>query len=307
MSSDARSPERQSAGKKAKLGGSKLSDTYKQELGSERGLVNSWNEWDQLEEIIVGTASMAVIPPKEPAFEMKVKDSGKLDLLAEGGYRTAASIKAANDQLQHFTELLEGEGCIVRRPDETIDFNVPVKTPDFEVPCQNTSACPRDLLLTLGNEVIEATMSWRSRFFEYRPYRGVLNEYFKRDPGMLWTCAPKPLMRDDLYRKDYPQDYSQSNRDMVKDHVYLTSEVEPVFDAADVMRFGKDIFVHMGFTTNNGGFEWLRRHSAARGMRAHQLHFPDDMCPFHCDATFVPLRPYLALENPVPSMLPPQR
>ena len=48
-------------------------------------IVNSWNEWDQLEEIIVGTASLAVIPPVEPAFEMKVKDSGKLDLLAQGG------------------------------------------------------------------------------------------------------------------------------------------------------------------------------------------------------------------------------
>ena len=33
----------------------------------------------------MGTASMAVIPPNEPAFEMKVKDSGKLGLLAEGG------------------------------------------------------------------------------------------------------------------------------------------------------------------------------------------------------------------------------
>jgi hypothetical protein len=34
------------------------------------GLVNSWNEWDRLEEIIVGTASLAVIPPREPAFEV---------------------------------------------------------------------------------------------------------------------------------------------------------------------------------------------------------------------------------------------
>ena len=48
------------------------------------------------------------------------------------GYRSAHSIKAANDQLQHFVELLEGEGCIVRRPDE-MDFNVSVKTPDWEV------------------------------------------------------------------------------------------------------------------------------------------------------------------------------
>ena len=35
------------------------------------GLVNTWNEWDQLEEIIVGTASMAVIPPIEPALILK--------------------------------------------------------------------------------------------------------------------------------------------------------------------------------------------------------------------------------------------
>ena len=94
-------------------------------------------------------------------------------------------------------------------------------------------------------------MSWRSRFFEYRPYRGILNDYYKRDPKMLWTCAPKPLMRDELYRADYPQDYGPANKALVKDHVYLTSEAEPVFDAADIMRFGKDVFVHMGFTTNN--------------------------------------------------------
>jgi len=35
------------------------------------GLVNTWNEWDQLEEIIVETASMAVIPPIEPALILK--------------------------------------------------------------------------------------------------------------------------------------------------------------------------------------------------------------------------------------------
>lgn len=73
----------------------------------------------------------------------------------------------------------------MRRPDG-IDFNVPVKTPDFEVPRQNTSACPRDLLLILGNEVIEATMSWRSRFFEYRPYRGILKDCVCPLPLVHW-------------------------------------------------------------------------------------------------------------------------
>jgi glycine amidinotransferase len=92
-----------------------------------------------------------------------------------------------------------------------------------------------------------------------------------------------------------------------REHIYLTSEEEPVFDAADIMKFGRDIFVHMGSTTNEFGFDWLRRHCRARGIRAHKLHFPDDMCPFHCDATFVPLRPYLAMENPARPMEPYER
>lgn len=64
------------------------------------------------------------------------------------GYRTASSIKAANDQLQHFVELLEGEGVVVRRPEE-LDFNVSVKTPDFEVPRMNTSGA--DILRACGD------------------------------------------------------------------------------------------------------------------------------------------------------------
>lgn len=39
--------------------------------------------------------------------------------------------------------------------------------------------------------------SWRSRFFEYRPYRTILNDYFKRDPLFRWEAAPRPLMTDD--------------------------------------------------------------------------------------------------------------
>ena len=56
---------------------------------------------------------------------------------------------------------------------------------------------PRDILMVVGDEIIEAPMAWRSRFFEYRAYRPLLKEYFKR--GAKWTTAPKPLMSDDLY------------------------------------------------------------------------------------------------------------
>lgn len=56
---------------------------------------------------------------------------------------------------------------------------------------------PRDILLVVGNEIIEAPMAWRSRFFEYRAYRPLIKEYFRK--GAKWTTAPKPTMADELY------------------------------------------------------------------------------------------------------------
>ena len=51
--------------------------------------------------------------------------------------------------------------------------------------------------MVIGNEIIESPMAWRSRFFEYRAYRKLMTEYFKK--GAIITTAPKPLMTEDLY------------------------------------------------------------------------------------------------------------
>ena len=40
-------------------------------------IVNSWNEWDALKHVIVGTVENSNVPPMEPALEPKLsKDSG---------------------------------------------------------------------------------------------------------------------------------------------------------------------------------------------------------------------------------------
>ena len=39
---------------------------------------------------------------------------------------------------------------------------------------------------------------------------------------------------------------------------FVTTEEEPLFDAADVLRFGRDLVVQHGFTTNLKGIDWLR-------------------------------------------------
>ena len=66
----------------------------------------------------------------------------------------------------------------VRRP-EMVDFSQDYKTPDFEVASGMYAAMPHDILMVIGNEIIEAPMAWRSRFLEYRAYRPLLKEYFK--------------------------------------------------------------------------------------------------------------------------------
>ncbi len=59
------------------------------------------------------------------------------------------------------------------------------------------AAMPRDILTVIGDEIIEAPMAWRARFFEYRAYRSIIKDYFNR--GAKWTTAPKPQMSDELY------------------------------------------------------------------------------------------------------------
>lgn len=61
---------------------------------------------------------------------------------------------------------------------------------------------PRDILMVVGNEIIEAPMAWRARFFEYRAYRPLIKEYFRN--GAKWTTAPKPTMADELYDQVRP-------------------------------------------------------------------------------------------------------
>ena len=63
------------------------------------------------------------------------------------------------------------------------------------------NACPRDVLMVVEDEVIESPMAWRSRAFEYYPYRKLLNKYFKE--GSRWTAGPRPCMNDSLYVKVY--------------------------------------------------------------------------------------------------------
>jgi glycine amidinotransferase len=258
-------------------------------------LVNSWNEWDPLEEVIVGIADNAYYEPTEPGSKPQVRNRPQAPFPT--GPKPREAIDRANEELAGLAALLESRGVTVRRP-EPYDFSSPLRTPAFEVPNQYCSVCPRDVMITLGDEILEATMSRRARYFEYQVYRKLVYEYWNSDPAMTWAVGPKPSMADGMYREEFWQWSLEERHKQMHKFEFCVSQDEVAFDAADMCRFGRDVLVQESMTTNRAGIRWLTRHLEQRSLRVHTVHFPLDFFPTHIDATFIPLRPGLVLTNP---------
>jgi glycine amidinotransferase len=258
--------------------------------------VSSWNEWDPLKHVIVGRADGTMVQAPEPACQ---RNWPKYDFpLGTYGPLPKEMEEKANEQLDNFADMLEKRGICVDRP-TPMDFSQTVQTPDWVQESMFGVMPPRDLLLTVGNEILEATMSQRSRWFEYIAYRPLLEQYFKEDPDFKWEAAPKPRLTDESYFVDFwpefeKKEYEQQLEDYTYKKQWGLKEKEPLFDAADIGRFGKDLFVQRSTVTNAGGIDWLRRHFPDH--RVHEVTFKEPG-PMHIDATFVPVRPGLAISN----------
>lgn len=267
-------------------------------------VVNAWNEWDPLQRVIVGHCEGTCIPAPEPAWEYECPNGGFP--LGSYGEMPRDLTDAANEQMDNFAKVLESRGIIVDRA-IPIDFNQVSSTPDWEIPCMHGCMSPRDVLMTIGNEILECTMSHRSRWYEYLCYRPILEQYFKDDPKFQWASAPKPRLTDASFVKDFYHNYlltftEEERNEHWRKHEYQLTEKEPLFDAADGCRFGKDIFWHASAVTNKAGFNWLKRHLAERGIRIHPVQFDPagrDYLPWHIDIYLLPIRPGLLIYNPV--------
>ena len=264
------------------------------------GPVCAFTEWDPLEEVIVGVADNACEPEVgvDPVWQYLFHSDDKE--LARRGKYPLSLVQEGCKELDNLTRVLKNEGVTVRRP-EPAAFDEPFSAPGaFKVPNGFNATCPRDIVMTLGNSIIEAPMGLRTRFFEYHSYRPLIQEYFMG--GSNWVTAPKGIMSDRLYDMKYPVDANSVERkQMIEQHKYVTTEEEPVWDAADLMRMGKDIFFQRSFVSNAFGIEWFRRTFSPQGYRVHTMH-SEDTVPKHIDCTLLPLRPGLALENPTRKM-----
>lgn len=236
----------------------------------------SCNEWDPLEEVVVGNPFGARFPFADLSTRLAEYPDRELTHIPQGPFPEQI-IEETEEDLQRFVDTLEAGGIKVRRPDDW-PHEQPIKTPHWETQGYY-NYCPRDVLLVVGDTIIETPNVIRGRSLETGSYRRLLMEYY--DSGARWFSAPKPLLEDRLFEFDPAAPAPQN--------------FEPAFDAANILRFGRDLLYLVSATGNELGGQWLQRMLGDQ----FRVHFMKDVYfGSHIDSTLVALRPGLVLANP---------
>ena len=251
--------------------------------------MESYNEWDPLEEVIVGVVDGATVPPWDSITKATMPASAASFFTEYGGKPFPAKmIDEASQELEGLCALLNELGIKVRRP-APMDFSIEYTTPWWKSRGLY-AAMPRDVLIVIGKTIVEAAMAWRTRYFESLSYNALLLDYFAQGAG--WIPAPASSMDEKFYNQTYDPNkpYIDGKRQ------YPITNREVAFDAADFVRCGKDIFVQKSHVTNDLGIQWVRRHAGAE-YTLHEVEF-SDAHPMHIDTTIIPLAPGKILINP---------
>ena len=237
----------------------------------------SCNEWDQLEEVIVGNPLNARFPTPDRSTQVAEFPDRSLAEIPRGPFPQQV-IEETEEDLTSSRESWKASASSsdVLRHGHT--------TPDFQRSIGSSQGyynyCPRDILLVIGDQIIETPNVIRSRAQETFSYRTLLMDYMKS--GAKWYSAPKPMLLDLLF-EGVDLDKPTPRND------------EPAFDAANVLRFGRDLIYLVSATGNELGGHWLQ---SILGEQ-YRVHFLKDVYfGSHIDSTLVALRPGLVLVNP---------
>ena len=136
----------------------------------------------------------------------------------------------------------------------------------------------RDLLLTVGNKVIECPTPYISRQHEFMAFENIKKEAIK--DGCQWLSAPLPAMDQDDF-------------EIVGDKVTLTEDF-PIFDAANVLKFNDKLLYLISCTGNYKGAEWLQ---SIVGNEFEVITWDGVYSHAHIDSTIVSLNDKTILLN----------
>jgi len=289
-------------------------------------LLNSFDEWSPLREVVVGSAENYVSHERELSFDLFFHDNLVRDNTAHGESgrsewyyprltaRSGASgrtrtpvarryVDELNEDLEGLAGTLRGLGVTVRRP-----LPLPPDTTEVTTPAWTASVVPplniRDNTLIAGDEIIETPPMIRSRYFETQFLKPLFQEYFRG--GARWTVMPRPLMTDASFDLSYVREATAGGpTEPVGEPLPSPWDVGPemMFDGAQCLRLGRDIVANVSTAHHALGVDWLERHLEGR-FRIHRVHRLSDS---HIDSMVLALRPGLLLvrSDAVADALPP--
>lgn len=224
----------------------------------------SKNEWDPLQDVIVGDATGARIPQLDISLRLiNYADVTDENDIPQGLYPQQV-IDEANEDLELFCDVLRKENVNVLRPDASCEP-------------QYYHYCPRDGILVHDDLILATPQPLRARRNEYRALEDILNKY-----GALQVaeCSRADTMYNPACLGD--------------PDVLALNETEPCFDAANILRDNDNLYYLVSNSGNKAGARYLQELCPTK-----KVYTIEDVYAYmHLDSTISLLREGLMLLNP---------
>lgn len=229
----------------------------------------SKNEWDPLKKIIVGRADGACIPSMDISLRVINYADGDSSRVPPTGLYPKQVIDEANEDLEKFCEFL-------------IQCNVEVLRPDVNFVPGYYNYCPRDSVLVHDDLILATPQPLRARHNEYQAMDSIFKDLESHGARYVTKTADK---LDNLYNLDCLGD---------KNTLALT-EVEPAFDAANILRDNDNLYYLVSNGGNKAGAQYLQEIVGP----SKKVWLVENVYSFmHIDSTIALLREGLMLLNP---------
>jgi len=280
--------------------------------------LSTHNDWDPLEEVIVGSATNYTSHDRELSFDVffhenlfrsdwaypRLKQATNIETDARAWSINERYVEELAEDVEGLADTLSGLGVTVRRP-MTLPSNAPViaglgwEAPP--IPALNV----RDNTLIVGNEIIETPPAIRSRYLETRLLAPVFTSYFQA--GAKWTTMPRPILTDSSFDLSYARDTESTlggPTEPIEDPQPSPFDVglEMILDGAQCLRLGRDIIVNVANQNHALAVEWLKRHLEPE----YRVHVVNRMSDNHIDSMILALRPgvFLARHPGIRDLMP---
>lgn len=259
--------------------------------------LNSHNEWDPLKAVVVGT-----VDDFSPGLEFSARTSEatreQACEMVKKAYPAWYLNEVAED-LEGLCSVLRQAGITVLRPKWDAD------TARFSTPNWSATGFDiynvRDLHIVFGDTLVVSAPSSRFRLFESYAYRDLFYKNFF-DEGFKWLTAPLPRLRGEyLHEVQRPLSELEATEDAMHGKLsrglaetfHRLDNDEIIFDAANIIRVGRDILFLVSSTGNHKAAQWLTQILGSD----YKVHLTHAYRSSHLDSTILPLRPGVVLLN----------